>query len=169
MAGHPLLNQVRTKNEVVVVNNRPYTVILSYNKVAGIDGYVVGLKFTDADGNMDSTTAKPTHAMPVALAIAHRAMQMLKPDLPHVAILGFYLLTGDLETRSPLAKKAKIRVYNNRAKEMHKSIHHRLPYLARLEAEGGAAWIFTEKSYNTYEQFNFLENELAKQIRTEIC
>ncbi|WP_338847006.1 hypothetical protein V8J88_24980 [Massilia sp. W12] len=77
MAGHSLLNQVHTKNEVVMVDEKPYTVILSYNKVAGIDGYVVGLKFTNAAGSMDSAEAKPVNGMQVGLAIAHRAAQML--------------------------------------------------------------------------------------------
>lgn len=169
MAGHPLLNQVRAKNEIIVVDSKEYEVVLSYNKVAGIDGYVVGLKFTDDTGSMDSSIAKRTYAIPVALAIAHRAVQMLKPDLHQIAILGFYLLTDDLDAGSLLAKKAKIRVYNNRAIEMHKSFRDTLPHMARLDTLGGVAWIFTEKSYNSYEQFNLLENELAKQIRATIC
>ncbi len=169
MAGHTLLNQVRTKSEVVIVNNQPYTVVLSYNKVADMDGYVIGLKFADAEGSMDSATIKPTYAISVALAVAHRAVQMLKPDLANTIILGFYLLTDDLDARGPLAKKAKIRVYNNRAQEMHKALQHRLPHLARLETLGGVAWLFTEKIHTAYSQFNRLENELAKQIRTTLC
>lgn len=50
-----------------------------------------------------------------------------------------------------------------------KALQHRLPHLARLETLGGVAWLFTEKIHTAYSQFNRLENELAKQIRTTLC
>ncbi len=163
------MNQVRTKNEVVVVNDKQYTVILSYNKVAGIDGYVVGLKFTDDIGSMDSAVAKPVNGMQVGLAIAHRAAQMLKPDLHRVAILGFYLLTDDIDTSRPGGSKVKIWMYNRQALTIHKSLQNKLQHLTRFDVQGGAAWVMTEKPYNSYEQVSVLENELAKQLRVTLC
>lgn len=89
MAGHPLLHQVRTKSEPLVVGGKTYQIIISYNQVIGVDGYVVGLKFTDEAGSMDSAKAANTHAMILANAVAYRAVQMIKPDLPGISILGF--------------------------------------------------------------------------------
>lgn len=69
MAGHALLNQVRHKREAIAVDGEPYHVELSYNRIAGIEGFVVGLKFSDASGSMDSALAK-YHANPFRLAKA---------------------------------------------------------------------------------------------------
>ncbi|WP_338846946.1 hypothetical protein V8J88_24665 [Massilia sp. W12] len=169
MAGHHLLNEVRTKQEAIVVDETPYMVMLSYNKVAGIDGYVVGLKFTDASGSMDSAIAKPAYAVRISFAIAQKAVQMLRPDLPQIAVLGFYLLTDDLDARSPVARKAKIRVYRNRAHDIHLAIQDKFRFMSQMDVSGGVAWVYTEKELKTYGQLHLLEHELAKQIRITLC
>lgn len=169
MAGHSLLNQVRTKNEVVVVDGKPFTVILSYNTVAGIDGYVVGLKFTDGTGSMDSAIAKPVDGIQVGLAVAHRAIQMLKPDLHRVAILGFYLLTDDIDTSRPRGSDVKIWMYNRQARTLHRICKDKLQHLTRFDVQGGTAWVMSEKPYSSYEHVSILESELAKQLRVALC
>lgn len=168
MAGHSLLNQVRTKNEVLVVDDAKYNVILSYNKVASIDGYVVGLKFANANGSMDSAVAKSANGIRLSLAIAHRAIQMLKPDIHQVAILGFYLLTDDIESSRPGGSDVKIWAYTRQARTIHKACKDKLQYLTRFDVQGGTAWAMTEKPYNTYEQVSILENEIAKQLRISL-
>jgi hypothetical protein len=169
MAGHPLLNQVRSKSESIAINGETYNIVLSYNQVVGIQGFVVGLKFTDASGSMDSAAAKPVHGIQLSLAIAHRAIQMIKPDLDSVEILGFYLLTDELEGRKVGGTKQKKRMYGNQAIKMQQAFKDKLQHLANLEVEGGAAWVLSTKPYSDYEQFNLLEKELAKQLRAEIC
>ncbi len=169
MAGHSLLNQVRTKNEVVVVDDAPYTVILSYNTVAGIDGYVVGLKFTNATGSMDSAVAKSANGIRLALAIAHRAIQMLKPDLHQVAIFGFYLLTDDIDSSRPGGSDVKTWAYTRQARTIHAACKDKLKHLARFDVQGGKAWVISEKPYSSYEHVSILESELAKQLRVALC
>ncbi len=169
MAAHPLLNQVRSKSEAIVVDNETYNVVLSFNTVHGIDGYVVGLKFSDASGSMDSSKTKPVNGMRLALAISRRAIQMIKPDIDSVEILGFYLLIDRVENKKTAEKLQKKTVYDIRANKMQQALKDKLQHLANLEVEGGAAWIMSAKPYNEYEQFNLLEKELAKQLRVEIC
>lgn len=168
MAGHSLLNQVRTKNEIVVVDDAQYNVILSYNKVVGIDGYVVGVKFTDGTGSMDSAVAKSANGIRLSLAISHKTIQMLKPDLHQVAILGFYLLTDDIDASRPGGSDVKIWAYTRQARTIHKACKDRLQYLTRFDVQGGTAWAMTEKPYSTYEHVSVLENEIAKQLRISL-
>lgn len=169
MAGHPLLNQVRSKSETLAINGKIFHIVLSYNKVHGIDGFVVGLKFSDATGSMDSAKASALHGIQLSMAVAHRAMQMIKPDLDSVEILGYYLLTDDIETRKIGGSMPKKRLYNSGARRMHNAFKDKLQHLANLEVEGGAAWVLSAKPYSEYEQFNLLEKELAKQLRVAIC
>ena len=169
MAGHSLLNQVRSKTETLAVDGETYNIVLTYNKVLGIAGYVVGLKFSDSSGSMDSSKAKPVIAPRLSLAVAHRAVQMIKPDLDSIEILGYYLLTDDLESRKTGGSKVKKRLYGNGAARMQQALKDKLQHLANLEVDGGAAWIMSAKPYSDYEQFNLLEKELAKQLRVEIC
>ncbi len=169
MAGHPLLNQVRIKSEPLTVHGETFNIILSYNKVIGIDGFVVGLKFTDALGSMDSAQARNIHGMALANAIAYRAVQMIKPDLASISILGFYLLTDDLATRRAGARATKTRLYDHQARTIHANLKERLANLANFEVQGGAAWAMSVRPYSEYEYYRFLENELAKQIRVITC
>ncbi len=170
MAGHPLLNQVRTKSEAIVVDNETYHIVLSYNRINGIDGYVVGVKFTDASGSMDSSLIKNTpNPYRLARAIAYRVAQMVKPDLTAVTIMGFYLLTEELDARRVGGGKIKTRLYTNQAILIHEEIKHRLEYLTMFEVAGGVGWAMSVEHHTAYESFNVLKNELAKQIRTTIC
>lgn len=169
MAGHPLLNQVRSKNELIAVDGETYNIILSYNQVIGIEGFVVGLKFTDATGSMDSSKAKAANGIRVGVAIARRAIQMIKPDLDSVGILGFYLLTDELDTRRPSGSRGKIRLYTNQARIMQHAFKDKLQHLTNFEVQGGTAWVLSEKPYGTYDQFSIIENELAKQMRIILC
>lgn len=142
---------------------------MSYNRVIGIDGYVVGLKFADQDGSMDSAKATGAHGVSLGIAISYRAIQMIKPDLDNISILGFYLLTEDLEARRPGGGRLKVRLYGTRALEIHAAVKHKLQCLTHFQVEGGYAWAMTENHYSTYDQFNIIEKELAKQMRVSIC
>ena len=169
MAAHPLLNQIRSKSEPLAINGKIFHIVLSYNMVHGIDGYVVGLKFSDAGGSMDSAKSSALDAHKLSLAVSHRAIQMMKPDLDSVEILGFFLLTDDIEARRAGGAKGKKRIYKNGASRMHRAFKDKLQHLASIEVEGGAAWILSAKPYSEYEQYKLLEHELAKQLRIEIC
>jgi hypothetical protein len=169
MAGHSLLNQVRAKSEALTVGGETYSIVLTYNKVLGIDGYVVGLKFSDAVGSMDSAKAKPVHGIQLSLAIAHRVIQMIKPDSDSVEILGYYLLTDELDVRKVDGTRQKKRLYGNQANKMQQAFKDKLQHLANFEVEGGAAWVLSAKPYSNYEQFKLLEKELAKQLRVTLC
>lgn len=169
MAGHPLLNQVRSKSEPITVGDSTYTIILSYNKVIGIEGFVVGLKFSDSTGSMDSSKPKRVNGMELANAIAHRVVQMIKPDLDGIAILGFYLLTDDIDVRRPGRSATKIMLYDHQAATIHGNLKNKLQHLTNFEVQGGKAWAMSVKPYSTYDQFGVLESELAKQLRILSC
>lgn len=170
MAGHSLLNQVNSKSEFIVVNGETYNIVLTYNRVVGIQDFIVGVKFTDADGSMDSAKVKyPPNPYSLAKAIAYRVVQMVKLDLDKVAVVGFYLLTDDLDARGPDAAKAKARIYNAKAIAMHREFKHKLQYLTAFEVDGGVGWALSVNHYSTYQQFDVFKNELAKQIRVTIC
>ena len=169
MAGHPLLSQVRTKIEPMIVDGKTYQIILSYNQVIGIDGYVVGLKFTDEVGSMDSAKAGNAHGIRLANAVAYRAIQMIRPDLAAISILGFYLLTEDLEQRSTKGALRKTQLYSAKAGQLQREFIARFQHLTEFEVDGGAAWLLSEKPYHAYSQYPLLEKELAKQLRVNIC
>jgi hypothetical protein len=169
MAGHPLLNLARTKSEALVINGKIFNIILSYNHVLGIPGFVVGLKFADETGSMDSAKAKGVNGIALANAIAHRAVQMLKPDLANIAILGFYLLTDDLAASRPGRQATKILLYDHQASVIHQQLKNKLRHHANFEVQGGVAWTMSDRPYTDFEQFTLLENELAKQIRVITC
>lgn len=164
-----MLRQVRTKSEPLLVAGKEYQIIITYNQVAGIDGYVLGLKFADNTGSMDSAKPAKTHAMILANAIAYRAIQMIKPDLANISILGFYLLTDELDELRPGGRRAKMRVYGAKAVIMQKNLAEKLQYLAEFEVVGGAAWVLSEKPHHAYGQFAAIEKELAKQMRVTLC
>lgn len=169
MAGHPLLNQVRTKSEPLVVDGKAYQIILSYNRVIGIDGYVIGLKFADETGSMDSSKVGNTRGHSIARAVAYRAVQMLKPDLATISIIGFYLLTDDLTARSARGKEVKMRLYRAQARNIQAALVTKLQNLTEIQVEGGSAWMISENPYQAYSQFTTLEKELAKQLRVVLC
>ncbi len=169
MSGHPLLNQVKSKTEIVLVDNKKYNIHLSYHEIDGIDGYVVGLKFSDESGSMDA--AKPGKVNPFTLgsAVANKAAQMLKPDLGIISILAFYLLTDDLDSRRTDGGKAKGIIYHAQAIRIHRKVKHKLQHLTRFEVQGGLAWAMSEHDFSDYAQFKVLETELAKQMRAIPC
>ncbi len=169
MAGHPLLNQVRTKSEPLVVDGNTYQIILTYNRVIGIDGYVVGLKFADESGSMDSAKPAKANAIRLANAVAYRAVQMIKPDLAAISILGFYLLTDELAERRTNGALRKILLYRAKAGTMHDELLEQLQFRTEFAVDGGVAWVLSEKPYHSYDQFALLEKELAKQMRVTLC
>lgn len=101
--------------------------------------------------------------------IATKAVQMLEPELQKIAILGFFLLTEDLEVRQPDAVAIKQKQYHAKAIVIHSKLKHRLPYLTSFEVQGGLGWAMSEKDFTTYDQFKVLESELAKQVRITPC
>lgn len=169
MAGHPLLNQVRTKIEPLVVDGKTYQIILTYNRVIGIDGYVVGLKFADDAGSMDSAKAGNAHGIRLANAVAYRAVQMVRPDLAAISILGFYLLTEELEQRSAKGALRKIQLYSAQAGRIQREFIEHFQHLTEFSVAGGTAWLLSKMPYHAYNQYPLLEKELAKQLRVTIC
>jgi hypothetical protein len=133
-----LLTQVKESNAVIFVGGDAYTIHLSYHRMTGFAGYVVGLKFSDGTGSMDSSKVRQIDGLQTGRVIAQKAVQMLLPELSETSFLGFYLLTEGLEVRGPRAVAAKKRLYNAQAIAIHKQVKHRLPVLARLEVDGGA-------------------------------
>ena len=75
----------------------------------------------------------PPNPYSLAKAVAYRAVQMLKPDLDNVSIMGFYLLTEDIDARGPNASRAKTRIYNTKAATMHRELKDKLQYLTAFE------------------------------------
>ena len=163
------MNQVKSKTDIIAVDGQKYNVHLSYHRVTGVDGFVVGLKFSDESGSMDSS--KPGSVNPFALgtAVANKAAQMLKPDLDAVSILAFYLLTDDLDARRADGGKSKGTVYQANAIRIHRRVKHKLQYLTRFAVQGGLGWAMSENDFGSYDQFKVLENELAKQLRAIPC
>ncbi len=79
------------------------------------------------------------------------------------------LLTEDLEASRPGGANAKGRAYDRAARAMHDILRGKLSHLTRFDAQGGIAWIMSEKPYDQYEQIAVLERELAKQIMVALC
>lgn len=169
MTGHRLLNQVKEKSEIVVANGAIFSIHISYHKIAGIEGYVAGLKFSDQYGSMDSAKKGTTNPFQLGIAIANKAVQMLKPDLHQISVLGFYLLTEDLESRRANGARSKRRIYHAQALEIHSELKHKLRYLTSFDVDGGLGWAMSANDFDSYEQFKVFETELAKQIRMSIC
>ena len=164
-----MLQQVGEKSEIVSVDGELYHVHLSWHRVAGIDGYVAGLKFSDQSGSMDSSKSRNVNMYRLGGVIARKALQMLESELQKISILGFYLLTDDLEVRQPGAAAIKQKQYQAKAIVIHTRLKHRLPFLTSFEVQGGLGWAMSEKDFVSYEQFKVLETELAKQIRISPC
>ena len=118
---------------------------------------------------MDSAKEGSAHGIRLANAVGHRAVQMIKPDLAAISILGFYLLTDDLDARRQDGKRAKMRLYHAQAGSMKKELISKLQHLTTFEVAGGAAWVLSEKPYHTYAQFALLEKELVKQLQVTLC
>ena len=72
-------------------------------------------------------------------------------------------LTADLEASRPGAANAKDRAYDRAARAMHDVLRGKLSHLTRFDAQGGIAWIMSEKPYDQYEHIVVLERELAKK------
>ncbi len=88
---------------------------------------------------MDSARAANVNGMALANAVAHRAVQMIKPDLATIAILGFYLLTDELAERRPNGARRKTQLYSAKASVMHRNLIGKLQHLTEFEVVGGAA------------------------------
>lgn len=169
MAGHPALSYVKEKREIVSISGSIYKVHLTYHKVSGISGYVAGIKFSDSSDSMDSSKTAKVNPFLLGSAIAQRTIQMIKPDLKQISILGFYLLTDDLETRRQGASKLKKRLYNAQAIEIHSKVKYRLPHLTRVETDGGIGWAMSEHDFESLDEYKIFEQELAKELRVISC
>ncbi|WP_299948049.1 hypothetical protein [uncultured Microbulbifer sp.] len=169
MAGHPHLNQVRSKTDLISVNGKAYNVELTYHVVFGLDGYVVGLKFSDHLGGMDSSKRGHTNPYALGKAVAQSVIKLITPDLYKVSILGFYLLTDDLANRRKDAVQLKRRLYHAKAVDIHEAVSHHLKHLIQVEVDGGLGWAMSTKDFPSYSQFEVFERELAKELRVLPC
>lgn len=118
MAGHPLLISQKVNRSRLAIQNRIFEVELSYYKYNQVDGYLVGLKFSDETGSMDSSKSGNFDGYALGRAIGGRAVSMLRPDINKTALLGFYLLTEDLSARGERAVSAKARQYRFQARQI---------------------------------------------------
>lgn len=169
MAGHPLLNQVKEKKEVASIGGTIYNIHLTYHNISGIEGYVAGLKFSDRYQSMDSSKSGKVNPFLLGSVIASKAIEMITPDLDQIAILGFYLLTDDLENRRKGGARLKKRLYNAQAIEIHSKVKSKLSHLTRFETDGGLGWAMSKEDFSSYKEFKIFERELAKQLRVIIC
>lgn len=94
---------------------------------------------------------------------------MILPELDSITILGFYLLTDDLDMRRADGGKLKKRLYGNKALLIHSEVKHKLQHLTTFEVDGGVAWAMSVNHHSSYPQFTVFENELAKELRVAIC
>lgn len=169
MAGHPALSHVKEKREMVSVCGSLYHVHLTYHEMVGIKGCVAGIKFSDNTNSMDASKSGKVNPFLLGAAIARKTIQMLKPDLDKISILGFYLLTDDLEIRRQGAARLKKRLYSAQALEIHSNVRHKLPYITRVEADGGMGWAMSKEDFKSIDQYKIFERELAKELRVISC
>ncbi|MDP5209450.1 hypothetical protein [Microbulbifer sp. 2205BS26-8] len=134
-----------------------------------MDGYVVGLKFSDRHNSTDSAKAARINPFGLGRTIAQTAVKVILPDLDRIAIFGFYLLTDDLDARRTGGADRKKRMYTARALDMHKGVKSKLKHLTRVEVDGGLGWAMSEHDFSSYSQFQIFERELAKQLRVIPC
>lgn len=165
MAGHPLINQVAENKEAITIDGIVYCVHITWHRMPGVDGYLVGLKFSDAGGSMDSAKIGSANPYKLADAVRIRAAQILMRDLANISIFGFYLLTDDLENRRSGSAKIKRKFYHTGATFIHESVKHKLQYLTSFDVQGGMGWVMSENQIETYENFGLFENELSKPLR----
>jgi len=164
MAGHPLLPLVREETSRLSIGGRAFNINLSFHKSVGLNGSIVGLKFTDDKQSMDSSKKVNIHAAQLAVAIGKKVLQMLEPDIKNISILGFYLLTDDLSARSDRAVRLKKRVYGSTAVKIHSKIKHELPILQMLEVKGGIGWAMSRENFMVSNHFDVFVSELGKQL-----
>jgi len=154
---------------VIRVDGAMYNIHLTYHRVAGVKGYLAGLKFSDRFDSMDSSKIGKVNPFLLGSAIARKTVQMITPDLDQISIFGFYLLTDDIESRKQGGSRLKKRLYNAQAIEIHSKVKHRLPHLARVEAAGGFGWAMGKEDFSRQNDFEIFERELAKQLRVIPC
>ncbi|MFA0813394.1 hypothetical protein [Microbulbifer epialgicus] len=169
MAGHYLLRQTHEKTSVISVGGSNYTIQVSYHDVAGITGKAVGIKFTNANGSMDSSISGSAHGLSLARTIGKHATEMILPDLPSISILGFYLLTDDLGRRKANAIHIKNRAYGHGAREIYKHVKHKLPHFIALHTVGGIGWFMSNEKISDTDQYRIFEQELAKPLEVLTC
>ncbi|MFA0812909.1 hypothetical protein [Microbulbifer epialgicus] len=169
MAGHPQLNQVKSKTERVPYSGTFFIVEISYHNIDGIDGYVVGLKFYDQSNSTDSAKVARVHPFGLGRIVAQTAIKMILPDLDQISIFGFYLQTEGLEARRKGGAARKKEMYQAKALLMHKDVKSKLKHLTRFEVDGGLGWTMSEHDYSSYPQLEFFERELAKQLEVILC
>jgi hypothetical protein len=164
MSGHPLLPQTKERTSSIVVAGNIYNIHLSYHKAASISGHLVGIKFTDKSNSMNPAKKAGVNGAQLGIAIGQRAMQMVEPDLDNIAVLGFYLLTEDLEKRGEKAVRVKKRVYSSTALKIHSHVKHRLPIIRMLEASGGIGWAMSRDNFSQSSEYEAFVRLLGKQL-----
>lgn len=164
MSGHPLLPQVKERTSAISVAGNVYNISLSYHKVASISGYLVGIKFADKSHSMNPAKKAGVNGAQLGVAIGQRAMQMIEPDLDTIAVLGFYLLTEDLDKRGEKAVKIKRRMYNSTALKIHSRVKYRLPILRMMETTGGIGWAMSRENFSESREYQAFVRQLGKQL-----
>lgn len=170
MAGHPLLPIIKENKSEITVSGAKYTVVVSTHKVDGLEGDVLGIKFQNEYGSMDSSIAvKGVDSYQVINALASKTQSMILPVLNQVSMIGFYLLTNGLEVRGGDAVSAKNRLYNMGARKIHKNFKHELPIITKMRIEGAFGWVMSKSDITQSNLYVELEREFARQIEILPC
>lgn len=164
MAGHHLTTKHWEKTSTVLVAGNQYNVQLSYHNIKGIPGNVVGIKFSDDSNSMDSSKKGSVNGVLLGRVIGEKVIRMVSDDLNKISILGFYLLTDELDSRSKHAVFVKERLYGNQAQKIHSYVKHQLPVIRMLRVKGGTGWTMSKKDLLDEQQFKLLEKELGKRL-----
>ena len=135
MAGHPALSYVKEKRDIVSVGGQLFNVNVSYHNVKGVDGFVTGIKFSDRNNSMDSSIKGSVGPYKPAASVAEKVIKLITPDIDTISILGFYLLTNDLDARMKGGGELKRKMYKAYAIQMHEQLVHKLPYITQIEGQ----------------------------------
>lgn len=170
MAGHSLLPIIKENKSEITVSGAKYTVVVSTHRVQGLEGDVLGIKFQNEFGSMDSSIAvKGVDSYQVINSLASKTQSMILPVLNQVSMIGFYLLTDGLEARGQDAISAKSRLYNMGARKIHKNFRHELPVITKMRIEGAFGWIMSKSDIKQSNLYIELEREFARQIEILPC
>jgi hypothetical protein len=95
MAGHPSLSLKDERKSHVPFNDKMFEVSISFHNFDGINGDVVGLKFSDSQQSMDPSKKVNINGLSLGKVLAKEVIRM-PGDLNNISFLGFYLLTDDI-------------------------------------------------------------------------
>lgn len=166
MSGHPSIYEKinERENGVIVYGGSKYEIVLTINRYDNFNGDLVGIKFFDSLGSMDSSKKVHTNGIKLGIEIGKKVSEMLKELFiknNNIKLVGFYLLTEDM-TEKRAARK--IEQYDLQAGIIHKKVSKFLPELFAFDANGGSAWCMGANKFLDQSQFKLFIDEIGKQV-----